>query len=583
MNVNRYWKLGALATGVVTLALFQNCDRPYKLGLENPTIQSSVLSPPLLVDDGATISNNPNFKLKLSQPYAQEVSISFNPDCQGTWVPFQKEIDVTWDGGDGDVEFFVKFRNFRKEETDCISAKVLLDTTAPQLELTEKANSITKEKSADFVVDIEENVSGVDEIKCRLLKGSEAVSGTSNLAFQKCTSSLHFDNLTDNSYRLEFSVSDIAGNASELLTYKWVVDSKAPALNLRKAPARYINVQPVVYEFDSVGGDNVGGGIAGYYCSVGNSALTLCTSPYSLSGLANGTYLVTIEAHAVTGSISRIQNTFTLDTVNPVINITAHPPSLSKSTSAQFNFTASDNAGGSGLKQALCIVDGGAESPCANMTGMLIKNLANGAHSFKVTAVDLAGNRSTTASFSWSVDATKPLLNINTASLPASITKIRYGTIKYNVTDTQSGLDSVSCQLDDIVTESCSKTQRTFSGLADGVHKFTLTAKDNAGNTATYSYSWRVDTTAPVVDITKPLSGPTTAKSIEVIFTATDTGGSGFASIYCRLDSAPAPGNSCSGRKITYWVPDKGTHKVVVTATDKAGNVKTDSVSWTLE
>ena len=86
----------------------------------------------------------------------------------------------------------------------------------------------------------------------------------------------------------------------------------------------------------------------------------------------------------------------TRDTTAPSVEITAGPPSSTESTTATFEFAASE------LVTFLCAKDGGATKPCASPT--TYKGLASGLHTFELRAVDDAGNGSTTMSWGWLVE-----------------------------------------------------------------------------------------------------------------------------------------------------------------------------------
>ena len=60
---------------------------------------------------------------------------------------------------------------------------------------------------------------------------------------------------------------------------------------------------------------------------------------------------------------------------------------------------------------------------------------------------------------------------------------------------------TVTCQIDGNAAVACTSPV-DYTGLADSSHTFTVHATDAAGNTATKSATWTVDTMAPTVAIT---------------------------------------------------------------------------------
>jgi large repetitive protein len=106
----------------------------------------------------------------------------------------------------------------------------------------------------------------------------------------------------------------------------------------------------------------------------------------------------------------------TLDfTGPPPPTITASPPNPSTSGTATFRFT--DTEPGVSFD---CRLDGGAFSACTSPKSYTI--LANGAHTFEVRALDVVGNPSTPASYTWTVNACEQVsVNSNFFS-PASAT-----------------------------------------------------------------------------------------------------------------------------------------------------------------
>src|SRR5207248_9103672 len=110
----------------------------------------------------------------------------------------------------------------------------------------------------------------------------------------------------------------------------------------------------------------------------------------------------------------------------------------------------------------------------------------------------------------------------------------------------------------------------TYTGLADGSHSFTLRGADAAGNTATKSYVWNVDTVAPVVSISGP-RGYVTSKSASFTFSSTE------GTPVCSEDFG---GNFSCSSPYTWSTIADGGHTFAVSATDAAGNIGVNT--WTI-
>src|SRR5207244_6201615 len=80
---------------------------------------------------------------------------------------------------------------------------------------------------------------------------------------------------------------------------------------------------------------------------------------------------------------------------------------------------------------------------------------------------------------------------------------------------------------------SCASPQAYAGPLAAGSHTFSVQATDTAGNTGTASYTWTIDTTAPVVTISSKPANPTNGTSASFSFSA-DKEGSTFT---CKLEA----------------------------------------------
>src|SRR2546428_13299738 len=136
--------------------------------------------------------------------------------------------------------------------------------------------------------------------------------------------------------------------------------------------------------------------------------------------------------------------TWTIDTTSPSVNITSTPLNPTNNVNATFSFTGSDSSGNA--VSFLCQLDGGAQSACTS--SFTYSGLAQGSHSFSVVAVDLAGNQSMPAAYTWTIDTTSPSVNIT--STPLNPTNNINASFSFSGSDPAGETISFLCQLDDI-------------------------------------------------------------------------------------------------------------------------------------
>ncbi|MED4353598.1 Ig-like domain-containing protein [Schinkia azotoformans] len=113
----------------------------------------------------------------------------------------------------------------------------------------------------------------------------------------------------------------------------------------------------------------------------------------------------------------------------------------------------------------------------------------------------------------------------------------------------------------------------TWSGseLAEGTYSnIVISANDGKGGTAsvTYTGTITIDKTKPVISLVGLLANATYQESVAPTFSAADSG-SGLQSVSAMIDGA----SYTSGTLIN----TPGSHSLVITATDKAGNVNTQT------
>jgi Cys-rich repeat protein/parallel beta-helix repeat protein len=313
--------------------------------------------------------------------------------------------------------------------------------------------------------------------------------------FAACASPFKQINFMDGHHL--FSARAVAnGVTGGYSSVSWTVDTMPPVVDL-------VNGTPIDNSYISATGTMVnltfvahdGDQVAGYDCKQVKDGSVVadwaaCTNAmYSVSG--DGVYNLVVRAKDRVGQLSpEVTRTFTIDTALPTLSALSGTPaqgSTVNNTSVNLTFTGQDNRGVAGYE---CQKDGtGAFASC--QSPLKYDASGNGAHSVKVRAVDLAGNKSAEQTRSWTVDTSGPVISLT--ATPKDPTAYRQPFFSFSVTSA-SGLQSVNCSMDGANTMGCSSLSITWpTELVSGDHTFTIAATDTAGNLATKDFKWHID------------------------------------------------------------------------------------------
>src|SRR5205085_3192301 len=154
-------------------------------------------------------------------------------------------------------------------------------------------------------------------------------------------------------------------------------------------------------------------------------------------------------------------------TTAPVVSVSpVSSPARSPSASIDFSVTG-------GAASVVCKLDAAAAAACSSP--FTASGLGEGEHTLLVSATDAAGN-SGSASRSWVIDTTAPVVTVSPVSSPTRSTSV---SVDFSVA---GGSASVVCKLDSGVAAACS-SPFTASGLGEGEHTLLVSATDAAGNT----------------------------------------------------------------------------------------------------
>jgi len=159
-------------------------------------------------------------------------------------------------------------------------------------------------------------------------------------------------------------------------------------------------------------------------------------------------------------------------------------------------------------------------------------------------------------------------------STPANPTN--QASASFGFSDTEAGV-SFLCQLDSAGFSACSSL-KSYSGLSQGSHTFSVKAQDGAGNQSpAASFAWTVDfTPPPVPTITSTPANPTKQTKATFKFSDTEAG----VSFLCGLDGSAF--SACSS-PLNYSGLSQASHTFSVKAQDAAGNQSSaTSFTWTV-
>ncbi len=304
---------------------------------------------------------------------------------------------------------------------------------------------------------------------------------------------------------------------------------------------------------------------ATFKCSVDGGSYADCTSPKSLSGLAEGAHSLAVKALKNSAESGVSTASWTIDATSPAAPVvTRTSPAATPTKQSTATITYSGELGAT----FTCSTNGANYSPCTG-SPVSLSGLTEGAKTYYVKATDAAGNTSAPGSATWTVDLTPPSAP-GLSNLPAALTRLKTASPNFS---SEVGA-TFECSLDGGQFTRCS-SPRVISGLADGQHRLAVRAIDPAGNTGAQSTAtWRVDSTPPaslVINGVPMLA--TTVTSISATFTR-ESG----ATVRCWLDADPA--NNCSNG-FSHAGLASGTHTINAEATDAAGNTSpTVTATW---
>jgi hypothetical protein len=215
--------------------------------------------------------------------------------------------------------------------------------------------------------------------------------------FLPCANPQTYSGLPDGPHTLSVEAVDAAGNASDPTSaYSWIIDTVQPVVTLTDEPPAVTNRTDASFSFTSSKAGST------FECSLDGDAFAACATPVVYANLGDASHTLAVRATQLGNTGPPTSYTWTVDTVPPDTTLVSAPPADSNSGSALFTFTSSE-AGST----FACSLDTAGFDGCSSPK--IYSGLGDGTHTFRVQAIDAAGNAdSTPASYTWRIAGVGP-------------------------------------------------------------------------------------------------------------------------------------------------------------------------------
>ncbi|MDI6889067.1 MAG: Ig-like domain-containing protein [Methanocellales archaeon] len=471
-------------------------------------------------------------------------------------------------------------------------------------------NSASDESNADFTIDSTLPVITIDTVTTPTNEAIQNITGTyieDNLATidvngvpatvdEVAGTYSATVSLSEGSNTITATATDQVGHTATA-TDTIVLDTAAPTISaLTPAPSSYVDTATPTISA-ALADDNSGIDTATVVIKVddidvtADATVTETSVSYTpTADLSQGNHTVTVAVSDNAGNTATASWSFTVDTIYPKITIdevttpTNTPSQIITGTYIEDNLATIDVNG------VPATVDEVAGTYSATVS------LSEGSNTITATATDQVGHTAT-ATVTIVLDTAAPTISALTPA-PSSYVDTATPTISAALADDNSGIDTatVVIKVDDIdVTADATVTETSVSytptaDLSQGNHTVTVAVSDNAGNTATATWSFIIDTTPPTITPIYPVDGKTVYEvpTIEVLLSDMESG-INPETIIPKIDG-DEPGWG-GGEWIDepyvlriYFGKDiaEGEHTATVIVSDNAGNSNQTTWSFTV-
>lgn len=296
--------------------------------------------------------------------------------------------------------------------------------------------------------------------------------------YTAATSPKNYSGLSNGTHTFQVRAVDPAGNIGSPASRSITVDTVSPDTTITQGPPGITGSPTATFDFISSEVNST------FQAQLDGAAYTLTSSPITYNGLSDGSHTFQVRAIDAAGNTdaSPASVTFTVDTIPPNTSITAGPSGFTSNASPSFSFISPDSTA---TFQAQ--MDGGAYATVTSPKSY--PGLGDGSHTFRVRALDPAGNIDPAPpSRTFTVDTIPPITTI--FSSPPGIATTN--TAIFGFQSSESG-STFQVRLDGEAYFSAASPY-IWTNLTGGSHTFQVRAIDPAGNVdpAPATRSWAI-------------------------------------------------------------------------------------------
>ncbi len=372
----------------------------------------------------------------------------------------------------------------------------------------------------------------------------------------------------DGTYTVRVKHTDQAGNEA-VTTDTFALDATDPIVTITGLPDDPVDSPPTL----TVTIDETHK--AATTCSVNGVDETPadCEGTWTPSVDGDGTYGLTVEHTDGAGNTDEATGSFVLDTTDPVVTIDGLPAGP-VATAPELTVTIAEDHPGT----TTCLVNDAEETP-ADCEGTWTPTVAgDGTYALEVSHTDEAGNQIVETG-SFVLDSTDPVVTIT--GLPSDPVD---SAPTLTVTLDEDNPHETICSIDGAPVGDCTGSWDLASEDAidgDGTYELKVVHTDAAGNAASDSGSFTLDTSGPTVSLTRTTltdagAVVSEAPSFDVSVEDTNPG-----TTTCSVNGADV--GDCTGT----WTPSTssgdGLYELTVEHTDAAGNTDEATASFVLD